>query len=296
MVTERQTTWGWLVTLGLFFTGAGAGAFLVSFLLDFLNGNEPVGTIGTILGPLVVLIGACFFLADLGSRTMFYRLISNAASWMSRGVWFITASIVFGLGYALPSFGAFAWLPWSKTTTFGYVIGIVAAIFSLLVLIYGGLLLGTAKRIPFWNTPLLPILFLFSGLSCGIALLNLVALFFVPALGQEMPASLHMIGTAEIIIILMELLILGVYVEIARGGNISAVESVRLLKTPLFIGGVVLLGLVIPLGLLFYGAVESNVLVFSTIAGMAGILLLIGGVLLRYTVIRAGVSLPLYSM
>ena len=58
MVAERQTTWGWLVTFGLFFTGAGAGVFAVSFLLALLNGNEPATTWGALVGPLLILIGA----------------------------------------------------------------------------------------------------------------------------------------------------------------------------------------------------------------------------------------------
>ncbi len=296
MVAERQTAWGWLITFGLFFTGAGAGVFLVSFLLEFLSGSEPAATWGALVGPLLVAFGACFFLADLGSRATFYLLISNARSWMSRGVWVILASIIFGLGYALPSFSPFTWLPWSKATTFGNIVGFLAAIFSFIVLVYGGLLLAKAKRIPFWNTPLLPILFLFSGLSCGIGLLNLVALFFVPASGQGIPASLHTIGVAEIVIILMELLILGVYVEITRSGNTSSVESVHLLKTPLFIGGALALGLVVPLGLLLYSALAGGALLFSTIVAIAAVLLLVGGILLRYSVIKAGVGLPLYSM
>ncbi len=174
----------------------------------------------------------------------------------------------------------------------GLGIGIVAALFAVLVTMYSGLLLGVVKGIPFWNTPILPLLFLLSGLYTGIAVILVVALFYNTTLGV---AGFYQLGVAGIVLILMHLLALGSYLEVARRSDISSVESVHLLKTPLFIGGVIIVGLVVPLGLLSFSLVVSNILVLSVLAGVSGILLLIGGLFQRYSIIRAGVFLPVYS-
>ncbi len=293
---ERQTTFGWLVAADIFVVGAGGGVFLVSFVLDLLNKYEPIARTGAILGPILVLIGTFFLLGDLGAKARFYRLFRNPLSWMSRGTWILTIFIVSGLGYSLPSLGLFAWLPWSKATALGQAIGIVAGIFSVLAIVYGGFLFGVIKRIPLWNTPVSPVLFLFSGLYTGIAILLLIAPLFTVSLGGEMVAALHSLGIAEIALILVQLLVLGAYLEIARHGSSSAAESVRLLKMPLFIVGVIIIGLIVPLGLLFYAAMVTELSILSTLAMVAAVLLLAGGMLLRYSILRVGIRLPLYSI
>lgn len=291
---ERQTTFGWLVAADLFLAGTGAGVFLSSFMLDVLNKYEPLARVGAILGPILVLLGTSLLMAELGTKTKFYRLFSNPSSWMTRGTWILTAFIIFSLAYSLPSFGLFAWLPWNKATALGGFIGIVAAIFAVLAATYTGFLLGVLKRIPFWNTPVLPLLFLFSGLQTGMAILLLISPFFAATLGRELPGALRLFVIVEIALSLLQLLMLGAYLEVARHGNRSAAESVGLLKMPLFIAGVVVIGLLVPLGLLFYGAMATDLL--STLAVIAGILLLAGGVLLRYSIVRVGVRLPLYPV
>lgn len=290
---EKQTAFGWLVSVDSFLAGTGAGVFLGSFMLDMFDKYEPVSRVGAVLGPVMVLGGSLLLIADLGTKAKVYRLFSNSSSWMSRGTWIMVIFIIFGLGYSLPSLNLFAWLPWSKTALLGNIIGVVAAVAAVLMLIYTGLVLAVIKRIPFWSTPSLPLLFLFSGLSTGIACLLLIAPFFQTSIGQEIVTLLRTLVIAEVILILVQLVVLATYLEIAKSGEVSVVESVRSLKTPLFISGVIALGLVVPLGLLFGIAVASDISVLSGLAWATGTLLLIGGILLRYSIIRAGVYLPL---
>ncbi len=200
--------------------------------------------------------------------------------------------VIFGLGYSLPSLDLFAWLPWSKATTFGNIVGMVAALASIVMLTYTGFLLAVIKRIPLWNTLTLPLLFLLSGLCTGIACLLLMAPFLQTSVGQE--TTLRTLVIAEVILILMQLVVLGAYLEIAKYGVISTIESVRSLKTLFFIVGVIIIGLIIPLCLLSGTAVASDLSALFILAWVAGMLLLIGGILLRYSIIRAGVYLPLH--
>ncbi len=267
----------------------------MSFLLDMFNEYEPMSEIGAISGPVLVLAGVLLLLADLGTKTRVYRLFLNPSSWISKGTWFIAFFIVFGLGYSLPALNLFAWLPWSKATLLGDIIGWVAAVASVLILIYTGFVLSLLKRIPFWRTPALPILFLSSGLCAGIAYLLLMTPFLQARMGEETVAVLRMLMIAETGFILIQLLTMAIAVEVARHGVTSAIESVHLLKTPLFIGGVITAGLLVPLCLLFYGVGVSSDYSLSVLAPVIGILLLAGAFLMRYVVIRVGVCLPLYS-
>ena len=279
---ERQETFGWLIALDTFVAGAGAGAFLISFILDLLGIYEPVAEIGTLLGPVLVLVGSFFLMIDVSRRTRIYRLLANPSSWMSRGVLILAVFIIFGLAYSLTSFG----VPDFKVSALGRSIGIIGALLAFLVAVYPGFLFGVIKSVPFWNVSILPVLFFLSSLYTGIAVLLLTGPFLTSALGAD---GFHQLGAAGIGLIFMQLLVLGIYLEIARHSGVSAAESVRLLKTPLFIGGTILVGLLAPSGLLFYNLVLSDTLALSVLAGVSSVFLLVGGLLLRYSIIRAGV-------
>ena len=291
MLPERQTTYGWPIAIEMFLAGIGGGAFLISLILDLMGKYESVAEIGTLLGPVLVLVGTFFLLAELGRRTRFYRLfisLSSPSSWISRGTWILTIFIILGLAYSLPSFWLLEW----KFSGIGQGIGIAAGLFSVLVVIYPGLFFGVVKGVPLWNTPILPFLFLFSSLCTGIAALFLTALFSEATLGI---ADFHQLGAAGIALIFMLLLALGIYLDITRHQGLAAMESLRLLKTPLFIGGAITIGLLVPLGLLIYGVFVGDTLILSTLTGAGSMCLLAGGLFLRYGIIRAGVHLPLHQ-
>jgi len=283
---ERQRVYGWLITIDTFLGGTGSGAFLISFILALLNRNEPITKIGTLLGPLLVLSGTFFLLADISSKARVYRIVANPLSWMSRGTLILAAFVIFGLAYSLPSFALSGW----TESNLGKGIGIIAAIFAVLVSVYPGFLFGRVKRIPFWSVANLPLLFFLSSCCCGIAILLLIGPLATSALGES---SLQQLRIAGILLIAGQLLVLGTLLETARHGSIATAESSRLLKTPMFIIGVIIAGTVVPLGLLSYSVIISNVIITNVSTSIASLLLLIGGLLLRQGIIRAGVYLPL---
>ncbi len=287
---ERQQSWGWAVAIYLFMAGMGGGLFLFSFILDCMGMSGPVSTIGALLGPVLVAIGTLFLLADLGSVFKVYRLFSSAStfmtSWMVRGTWILAAFIVCALAYALPSFTLFEWLPWGQQSTLRHIIGIVAALLSILVVVYPGFLLGVLKSIPLWNTPALPLLFFLSGLDNGIAVLLAVALLFPASFALN---GFHLLGAGDVVLVSLLLIVLGAYIEIVRQAGQTAAASIRLLRTPLFISGVLIAGLLIPLALLIYGFFAMDGMTLRFVTGITSILLLAGGLLLRYSIIRAGI-------
>ena len=289
---EGQKSWGWLVVIYVFLAGCGGGTFLFSFVLDFLGLYEPVARTGLLIGPILVAIGSLMLIFDLGSPGRAYRLFTTGktlmSSWMVRGSWFIAAFIVLGLACALPSFSLFEWLPWNKTSVPGEIIGITAALLSIVVPIYPGLLLGVIRSVPLWNTPALPPLFFLSGLDTGVAVLALVSVLFPAVVGIE---GFHLLAVGDMVLIVLLLIALLAYIEIVRQSGVTAAESIHLLKRPLFIGGVIISGMLVPLGLLILGAFISDIGVVVAIEAATAVLILVGGVLLRYSVVRSGVRL-----
>ncbi len=289
---ERQQSWGWIIAVYVFLAGVGGGTFLFSFILNATGMYQEVARIGALIGPLLVLIGTFCLLFDLGSISRAYRLFTTPstvlASWMTRGSWFLAAFIIVGLLYALPAYGAFQWLPWSQTSGLGLGIGIVAAILSVLVVVYPGFLFGVIESIPFWNTPTLPLLFFLSGLDTGIAVLDIIALSMPASLGV---AGFHLLGIGDLVFLILLIITLGAYIEVVRQSGVTASASIRLLKNPVFIGGVVILGLLIPLAMVISSLFVYNAPTLYTMVGIIGAFVLIGGLLLRYSVIRAGVRI-----
>jgi formate-dependent nitrite reductase membrane component NrfD len=188
----------------------------------------------------------------------------------------------------LPSFGLFAWLPWTKASNVGQVIGVAAALLAIFVPIYPGLLLGVIRSIPLWNTSALPLLFLLSGLDTGVALLALVCLAFPAAVGVE---GFHLLAMVDIVLIVLLLIALLVYMEIVRQSGVTGAKSVRLLKRPLFVVGVPIGGMVTPLALLIASTNATDIALVVAAEGVAAVLVLTGGLLLRYNVVTCGARL-----
>ena len=287
---EKQKSWGWMIVLYIFLAGLGGGTFLFSFILLFAGKYERIARIGALMGPLVVLLASVMLLFDLGSPSRAYRLFTTPktlmTSWMTRGAWILTGFIIFGLAYALPAFAVFNWLPWTQASGLGHGIGIMAAILSVIVPIYPGLLLGVIKSIPLWNTSALPPMFFLSGLDTGIASLVLISMFLQSAIDI---GGFHLLGAIDIILIVLLLVALFGYLEIVRQSGITAAASVRLLKTPLFIGGVMIAGMILPLALLIVSVSIPDIRSIRILDGVSGVLILIGALLLRFSVVNSGV-------
>ena len=287
---ERQRSWGWPIIFYIFLAGLGGGTFLFSYILLFMGKYEPIARIGALVGPLVVLFASILLIFDLGSPVRAYRLFTTPktlmTSWMTRGAWILTAFIILGLAYALPAFSLFNWLPWNQASGWGQGIGIAAAVLSVIVPIYPGLLLGVIKSIPLWNTSVLPPIFFLSGLDTGIAVLVLVSIFLPAAIDV---AGFHLLGTIDIVLIILLLVALFAYVEIVRQSGITAAASIHLLKTPLFIGGVVIAGMILPLVLLIISVSIPDIQSIRILDGIGGVLILTGALLLRFSVVTSGI-------
>jgi formate-dependent nitrite reductase membrane component NrfD len=155
-------------------------------------------------------------------------------------------------------------------------------------------LLGAVPARPFWNTPMVAQLFLFSALSSGAALVMLA----LPRLGlRARPEEVRLVLSADILFILLELFIIVPFILHGQLSTLAARRSLgAILGGPLtgvFWVGVVVLGLVIPLlveaaTIAVSVAKQRPVHVSRALETGVAVLVLVGGFLLRYVFVRAG--------
>ncbi|GHT77859.1 molybdopterin oxidoreductase membrane subunit [Actinomycetota bacterium] len=277
----------------LFFAGTGSGATFVAFVLDsYLRRFKPqhfkqyrqLITWGLISGILLVILGGVFLVLDLGRLDRITSLFVNPAfSIVTLGAWGLVlfllvniAQVVLRLYFAnlIPKWAHIA-LRW------------LGAAASLFVMSYTGILLQSLHSVHFWATPLLPVLFVLSSLSSGLALLVVLGAF-KQGNGIKLK-TLVRISRAHIPLIICELLILTIYTWLMLEGSASAVQaSTNLIwgdYALLFWVGVVLSGLLLPIAVELLTRHKSgwNSLVIGST------FLLVGALLLRFCILGVGV-------
>ena len=156
---------------------------------------------------------------------------------------------------------------------------------------YTGFLLGVVKAYPLWNNAILPILFVVSALSAGLAATSLVGLI----VDRERFEHMWLIKKSHVILSAIEMVVLVTMLIIVSAGSPEGAASVQSLVAgqyaPAFWGGIVLLGLVAPFLIEGYPVFIAKRVETSTtsmvvsVIGEAGVL--VGGFMLRLLVILA---------
>jgi formate-dependent nitrite reductase membrane component NrfD len=144
--------------------------------------------------------------------------------------------------------------------------------------IYTGVLLSSYGARPLWNSSILGILFLVSGLSTASALIHMIA--------KDKEES-RLLARADNLFILFELLILGLFIINLLSSTQAHINAVKIILTGQYAAGfwvfVVGLGLVIPL--LIQSLAVSHRIKHTIIAP---ILVIVGGLILRFVIVNAG--------
>lgn len=322
MTFVQQTVWGWLIAVYLFLGGLGGTVLSLSALTDLFlakdqNHSHKPAIFGAITGFIALAVGTVFLLSDLLQPLKAYYTLLHPTSWIFWGVVFISIYFVFTILYGLPYIKNWPIIKnFSKLITYiekwQKVSGLIAATMGLLVALYTGFLLSTAPAIPFWNTPALPILFLISGSSTGSALLML----YLSQLKRPDTYEVHLLHFLErldIILMSSEVLLLAAYFNYFRtSAEAGKISAKFLLSHSGFTFGFLTLGLIVPLLLELYiwsqGRHPSAHGEPRTLAGaetaaiqegpshinhrglivLATLLVLLGGFLLRWYVLKAG--------
>lgn len=285
---KRPFVFGWKIIAYLFLAGVGGGAASVGATFHLISPeSEEVILAGLILGAPLVLIGSLLLLSDLGRPRIAYRAISKPdKAWISRGTFILTLFIIFGA----IQFGTYLWpFQWLKEhPTLHVVLNTIHGIFGVLTLIYTGFLFDTTRSIPFWSTPILPLLFLVSGLSTGLLAILLTLLVS----GSSNPQGITLLTQFDALVILFEALIIFLYLHGMHEVTAARASAQRLLKGDLSIPfwiGVILIGLFIPF---LFEMMWREKFLAMVVASLCG---LMGGVYIRYVIVSGAVKEPIHT-
>jgi formate-dependent nitrite reductase membrane component NrfD len=277
----RQTEWidrrGIFLWIAFYAGGLGGGLYLVSLYFNSLWGMF-------ISWLIIAVIKGGAHLLYLGKPLRFWRIITRPnTSWLARGIIFVFAFIAFAAIQLAFSY----WLPGSAGEIAFKALGGIAA---LAVMVYTGFVLNSVKSVPFWNSTLLPLLFVLCGILGGFGLSVIIALN-----GGNIQLSAAETGSRWLLVI--NALFIVVYLWTAANreatGKKSVMEQMRGNLAPVFWAGIVLLGIVIPLTIAFISLMTGGVSPALLITGV--VCEIIGGLALRYCVLKAGAYKPLVA-
>lgn len=192
----ESLVWHWPIAIYLFVLGISSGAMCFALAIKWqLPENQraaknPLIIAAAILVPTMVIVGLVILIFDLTKPLDFWKVIyyqfANPKSVMGRGVTlfllyqmatFAWIALIFKdqlqllLKRFLPRLAKMRivdWL-WNGLVRFEKELEVTIAILAVLLGVYTGFLLSALISYPLLNQPVLPLLFLASGLSSGIA-------------------------------------------------------------------------------------------------------------------------------
>lgn len=283
--------WGWLVVLYLWLAGMGGGAYIAAYLVHNLNGgrHRTLLRLGTYVSIPLFALGMLLLTLDLGRTERFWHLFASfrPSSVMWVGTYFLLIGTVVGAGLVLRELAELRGHTIANARGVEGVVTTLGFFFALIVVGYVGVLFAQTARALWEATLLLPWLFMASALSTGIAALAIV-LRIVPT--NERPEVLTQLKRLDATFILIELALLAIFLiwlATARSAGRAALGALIGGSMGLvFWIGLVAIGLLVPLVLEWRG-VRARVTTPLTAYG-APVLVLLGGLLLRYVIVFAG--------
>ncbi|MCF8093740.1 MAG: polysulfide reductase NrfD [Desulfobacteraceae bacterium] len=292
----QQTEWiegqGLLIWMAEVFSALGMGMYLVSVVMDHWWG----ALVGWLI---IVFLKLPFHFFYLGRPWRFWRAIppftKSWHSWIARGMFFTTVFSIFALIQLVTTFvldhSLVAASAVGTLTVIDWIMRFLAGLFALLTGIYCGFMMSYCKSIPFWNTGLLPIVFVIMGIADGLALIMGVGLVTggVDFHTLEIASQWALIGNA---------ILIGSYLISASYQSTIGELSVR----ELLVGrvalsfwiGVIFLGIIIPfaLSLISIFVLKTNIPEILIIAIISHT---IGAFALKYCVLKVGIYRPVVT-
>ena len=292
LVDPHLHVWAWQIPLYLFLGGFVAGLMIITGLALLRGHAAKARTIiehAPWLGLGALSLGMLFLFLDLEHKPYVWRLYTTfqPASPMSWGAWILVLVYPALFAAALVRAPA-AMLQLALAEEIAQQVGtrpaVVRAIawgnvvLGVALGIYTGILLGALGARPFWNSAILGPLFLLSGLSSAAAWGHLTA----PDREER-----ELLAWLDNHFILAELLALTLFLLGLASGSAASRDAAALVLggpyTAVFWVGVVGLGLVVPL-------IIQSLAVTHRVAhtAVAPILVMLGGLALRFVVVQAG--------
>ncbi len=297
-----QTEWiqgkGLLVWLAEVFSALGTGLYLVSLFFALKEEFAVTAFWGGVFGWIMIAVFKLpLHLFYLGKPWRFWKSFppfSGAwrTSWFARGIVFTMIFLAFG-AVQLVFQGLIAYDVVDATSgvmAANYVFMVLAGLFCVMTSIYCGFAMSYCKSVPFWNTGLLPIVFLLMGVADGLALIMGVGL----VTGEEVIPTAE--SATRIMLIINSLLIVAYLVNANYQSTVAELSVRELIRGHLawvFWLGIVILGIIVPFGIsvgsYFTGQeATTGLLVFAIVCHT------IGAFSLKYGVLKVGIYRPLF--
>lgn len=293
----QNPLWKWEIVVYFFVAGIAVGTYLFAAFGQLWGSrtDRQHSVTGYFFAMPMMLISGLMLILDLSVPDRFSRffhmmwnprdagLTFKPESVMSLGSWVILLfSILSAISFGYALVKRYQWenkVPLARLLislhegswkSVYLSIGILSAAY---IGTYTGILLTTTHW-PVWSsTPLIPLLFLVSGVSTGLAALVL----YLSKQFKEAKAYIHRLEKADTYIIVGEIVILAVFL-VSLGPWASVLTSGS--NAFLLFGGVVVAGLLVPLFLRYKPLLgEKNSLILSSS------LILFGGLVLRFLMV-----------
>ena len=222
----------------------------------------------------------------LGKPERAWRAILRPVkSELSRGFIIMILFLALGAIQLAPSFASFSALPWKPDSL---LLKILLTILSFFVITHGFMTMNVMASIPLWNSAILPVLSLASGVWVGTQLGMGVAFSDRGLLTSMEPIARWSLFVYAFLIVC--------YLWNANHATVAVKESLKIiLKGELsgyFYAGVVLIGLLVPIGITFYYW-ANNPSSGPGLVYLRSLCAILGDVTLRYVISKSGRYSPL---
>ena len=221
-----------LVVAYLFLGGTGAGALLIAAVLMLLADERAVSRgvvvrfrdngsaayrrlfVPILVASLVVLVlGALCLAADVGRLDRILLLaVSSPSNYLVVGFWALLLCGTLAAAMLLVWLG----VPSVSLPLFRALAVLLAAV-SFVAVIYTGLLLSGMPSVPLWFGPWLPGLFAISALSCGVALVGMVAVF--SGMATVFGRTMRQVVRADMVLLALEAVVVALCMFLAVSVN-----------------------------------------------------------------------------
>lgn len=298
--------WGWELATYLYLGGLGGGMLCFAAVIGLFLAPSTLTT-GALVWPLlwaiiIICIGVVLLVYELGQPIVFERAFVTKTSVIKWGAVVLVLSCVFAALYLIWEITWFNFLPFIPAEGFAKLCLGLAGFFGICVMVYTGTMLSSLKAKAFWNTPALPMLFTISALSTG-ACMDALLFGHFPLPAEWLQAG-SMLGTVEwaenvhevveflhisdLVLAIAEIICLLLYVLLMFCAPASvdakkvAEKWVRGSWAPIFWGGMLICGLVVPVIFNAYGLAIGG----SPLGNyVSPILVLCSGLLFRFMII-----------
>ncbi len=280
--------WGTIIAAYLFLAGVSAGAFLTAVNAPSLWPQGKWSSLtkgGVFLAIPTMAIGLLLLVIDAEAGLhapwrFIYLFLNFPGSMMTNGTIIISAFMLVLL--------ACGWLLWQKKplpralVTAGNLLAVGTAV-------YTGLLIGVVNTVPLWNTALLPVLFLVSALSAGMA----AAVITGMVLDKNLVAELHAMKKIHFWLLISELVLIFFLLYVTGTASDTARLSVGLLLSGkyafLFWAGLIVIGLFVPLLIEWREIGNAEHKGNASLTFLTEGMVLTGGFVLRFLVLAAAI-------